>query len=263
MAVKAAFIGACGATLRHVLAWTLLDGHKAAALVRDSSKLRKTLLDLGVSEKIQQSQLTVVEGSSRDVSTVRNLLINDPEIIFSGITSTWKLRFNPFHPIAMDDATITGDSAAAVVQALQDLVSTKSISNSPIYAPISSTGHGSRRDQPLSLIPLYWWLLKEAQADTSTLERVTRKAATQNQPCLGGYVMLRPPLLTDGEMKGTKAIRVGWIWEDDVFKKSDDQETGVKVGYTISRMDLARWMFEELIQGDVRSWSGKCVNLTY
>lgn len=31
MAVKAAFIGACGATLRHVLAWTLLDGHKAAA----------------------------------------------------------------------------------------------------------------------------------------------------------------------------------------------------------------------------------------
>ncbi|EXK34527.1 hypothetical protein FOXG_17369 [Fusarium oxysporum f. sp. lycopersici 4287] len=263
MAVKAAFIGACGATLRHVLAWTLLDGHKAAALVRDHSKLKKILLDLGVSEKVQQSQLIVVEGSSRDVSTVRNLLLNDPEIIFSGITSTWKLRFNPFHPIAMDDASITGDSAAAVMQALKDLVSTNSITNLPIYAPISSTGHGSRRDQPRSLMPLYWWLLKEAQADTAVLERVTREAATQKQSCLGGYVMLRPPLLTDGEMKGTKEVRAGWIWEDDIFRKSDEQETSVKVGYTISRMDLARWMFEELIQGDFRSWNGKCVNLTY
>ncbi|KAF9768250.1 hypothetical protein IL306_014478 [Fusarium sp. DS 682] len=263
MAVKAAFIGACGATLRHVLAWTLLDGHKAAALVRDSSKLTKILLDLGVSEKIQQSQLIVVEGSSRDVSTVRDLLINDPKVIFSGITSTWRLRFNPLHPIAMNDATITGDSAAVVIQALQDLISTNSISNSPIFAPISSTGHGSRRDQPFTLMPLYWWLLKEAQADTAALEKVTRKAATQNQPCLSGYVMLRPPLLTDGDMKGTKSVMVGWIWEDDVFRKSDKQETGVKVGYTISRLDLAKWMFEELVRGDVRAWSGKCVNLTY
>ncbi|QKD59148.2 uncharacterized protein FOBCDRAFT_243141 [Fusarium oxysporum Fo47] len=233
MAVKAAFIGACGATLRHVLAWTLLDGHKAAALVRDHSKLKKILLDLGVSEKIQQSQLIVVEGSSRDVTTVRNLLLNDPEIIFSGITSTWKLRFNPFHPIAMDDASITGDSAAAVMQALKDLVSTNSITNLPIYAPISSTGHGSRRDQPRSLMPLYWWLLKEAQADTAVLERVTREAATQKQSCLGGYVMLRPPLLTDGEMKGTKEVRAGWIWEDDIFRKSDEQETGVKIACDI------------------------------
>ncbi|KAG9497318.1 hypothetical protein J7337_012113 [Fusarium musae] len=263
MAVKAAFIGACGATLRHVLAWTLLDGHKAAALVRDELKLKKTLLDLGVSEEIQQSQLIVVTGSSRDVSTVRSLLLNDPEIIFSGITSTWKLRFNLFHPIAMDDATVTGDSAAAVIQALKDLVSTNSISNSPIYAPISSTGHGSRRDQPLSLIPLYWWLLKEAQADTAALERVTREAATQKQSCLGGYIMLRPPLLTDGEMKGTAKVHTGWIWEDDVLRKSDEQEAGIKVGYTISRMDLARWMFEELIQGDFQRWNGKSVNLVY
>ncbi|KAF4960447.1 hypothetical protein FGADI_937 [Fusarium gaditjirri] len=263
MAVKAAFIGAGGATLRHVLAWTLLGGHKAAALVRDHSKLKKILSDLGVSEKTQRSQLIVVEGSSRDVSTVRSLLLNDPEIIFSGITSTWKLRYNPFHPIAMDDANITGDSAAAVMQALKDLVSTNSITNSPIYAPISSTGHGSRRDQPLSLIPLYWWLLKEAQADTAALESVTREAATQKPSCLGGYVMLRPPLLTDGEMKGTKKVRAGWIWEDNVFRKLDEQETGIKVGYTISRMDLAKWMFEELIQGDVRRWNGKCVNITY
>jgi hypothetical protein len=31
MSVKAAFVGASGATLSHVLAWTLLAGHRAAA----------------------------------------------------------------------------------------------------------------------------------------------------------------------------------------------------------------------------------------
>ncbi|KAF4447045.1 hypothetical protein F53441_9344, partial [Fusarium austroafricanum] len=89
MGTKAAFIGATGATLRHVLAWTLLDGHQAAApisVVRNHEKLKKILLDLGVPEEIQKSHLTIVEGSSRDVSTVRKLLLNDPEVIFSGIT---------------------------------------------------------------------------------------------------------------------------------------------------------------------------------
>ncbi|KAF4952437.1 hypothetical protein FSARC_12632 [Fusarium sarcochroum] len=263
MSVKAAFIGAGGATLRHVLAWTLLAGHNAAALVRDPVKLENLLLDLGVSKKIQQSQLVIVQGSSRDVATVRALLLNDPEVIFSGITSTWRLHYNLFRPIAMNDTSITGDSASAVVQALRDLKSTNSISNSPIYAPISSTGHSPQRDQPVPLIPLYWWLLRVPQADTAVLEKVVREAASENNPSLGGYVMLRPPLLTDGDLKGTNSLRVGWIWEDDVYKKSGERESGIEVGYTISRLDLARWMFEELVDGDAQRWKGKCVNLTY
>ncbi|KAJ4247454.1 hypothetical protein NW762_013129 [Fusarium torreyae] len=262
MGVKAAFIGAGGATLRHVLAWTLLAGHKAAALVRDPAKLESILLDLGVSKTIQQSQLIIVHGSSRDVATVRALLLNDPEVIFSGITSTWKLHCNPFRPIAMNDTSITGDSASAVVQAVRDLKSTNSILNSPIYAPISSTGHSSQRDQPILLIPLYWWLLRVPQADTAVLEKVVREAATEN-PSLGGYVMLRPPLLTDGKMKGTNSLRVGWIWEDVGCKNSHERESGIEVGYTISRLDLARWIFEELVEGDAQRWKGKCVNLTY
>lgn len=225
--------------------------------------MRNILLDLDVNERIQQSQLIIVQGSSRDVTIVRELLLNDPEVIFSGITSTWRLHYNPFRPIAMDDTTITGDSASAVVKALQDLVSTSSISNSPIYVPISSTGHSSQRDQPLLLIPLYWWLLRVPQADTAVLERVTREAATQTRPSLGGYVMLRPPLLTDGKMKGTSSLRVGWIREDDIYKKADEGEGAVVVGYTISRLDLAGWIFEELVEGDVQRWKGKCVNLTY
>ncbi|CAG9936273.1 unnamed protein product [Clonostachys rosea f. rosea IK726] len=263
MGVKAAFIGAGGATLIHVLQWTLLAGHRATALVRNPDKLRKALLSQGVSEEIQQSQLTIVGGSSRDLEAVLELLRHDPELIFSGITSLPKFGYNPFRPVGMQDATITGDSAAAVVDALRQLRSTNSIANAPLFIPISSTGHGSYRDQPLLLIPLYMWLLPIPQSDTAVLEKVTRQAATDSQSPLGGYVMLRPPLLTHGPMKGTNSIRVGWIWEDAMFKKSDEKEHGIEVGYTISRLDLAKWMFDELVQGDANRWNGKCVNITY
>ncbi|VUC37298.1 unnamed protein product [Clonostachys rosea] len=263
MGVKAAFIGAGGATLIHVLRWTLLAGHHAAALVRDPLKFKKALSSQGVSEEILQSQLTITKGSSRDLEAVLELLRSDPELIFSGITSLPKFSYNPFRPVGMVDSTITGDSASAVIDALRQLKSTNSITNAPLFVPISSTGHGSQRDQPLLLIPLYLWLLPVPQADTAVLEKVTRQAAVEADSPLGGYIMLRPPLLTHGPMKGTDSIRVGWIWEDPICKTSDEKEVGIKVGYTISRQDLAKWMFDELIQGDARRWKGKCVNITY
>ncbi|KAK7402576.1 hypothetical protein QQX98_011681 [Neonectria punicea] len=263
MAVKAAVIGACGATLIHVLSWTLLAGHSAAALVRDSSKLKKMLYSHGVSEETVESHLTIVEGSSRDVKAVVNLLRNDPQLIFSGITSLPEFGYNPFRPIGMRDATITGDSATAVIDALRELKSTNSISNAPVFVPISSTGHGSQRDQPHLLIPLYMWLLPIAQAGTAALEKAVREAGTEVNSPLGGYIMLRPPLLTHGPMKGTKSLRVGWIWEDDMYRIKDQEEHGVEIGYTVSRQDLARWISEQLVTGDFQIWKGRCVNLTY
>ncbi|KAH7239889.1 hypothetical protein B0J15DRAFT_569377 [Fusarium solani] len=263
MGVKAAFIGAAGATLSHVLTWTLLAGHNAAALVRDASKLRKILTSNNVSEEILQAQLVIVEGSSRDVTAVSNLLRHEPDIIFTGITSLPSFHWNPLRPISMQDSTITGDSAATVVESLRELKASNAISNSPIFVPISSTGHGKQRDQPLLLIPLYLWLLPVAQADTAVLERVVREAATQDNSPLGGYVMLRPPLLTHGREKGTASLRVGWVWEDDMYKNADEVERGVEVGYTISRGDLARWIFEQLVEGDIKKWEGKCINITY
>ncbi|RSL43638.1 hypothetical protein CEP54_014997, partial [Fusarium duplospermum] len=172
MGVKAAFIGATGATLSHVLTWTLLAGENAAVLVRDASKLRKILTTNHVSEEILRSQLIIVEGSSRDVAAVSKLLRHEPDIIFTGITSLPSFHWNPFRPISMQDTTITGDSAVAVVEALRELKSTNVVTNSPIFVPISSTGHSTQRDQPWLLIPLYLWLLPVPQADTAVLERV-------------------------------------------------------------------------------------------
>lgn len=232
-------------------------------MVRNASKLKKLLSNQGVAEETVSSLLVIVEGSSRDEGAVINLLRNDPELIFTGITSLPKFSWNPLRPIGMQDATITGDSAAAIVDALRKLKSTNSIVNSPLLVPISSTGHGSRRDQPLLLIPLYLWLLPTPQADTAALEKVVRQASTETASPLGGYVMLRPPLLTHGRKKGTESLRVGWIWEDDMFRTKGGEELGVEVGYTISRQDLAQWMVEELIEKDASRWKGKCINLTY
>ncbi|KAH1270736.1 hypothetical protein KXW98_002532 [Aspergillus fumigatus] len=245
-------------------AWTLPGGYRAAALVRDGSKLRKILSVLGVSSEIVESQLIITEDSSRDVKTVVRLLRSDPDLIFSGVTSLPKFSINPLRPIGMQDATIIGDSAIALIDALRELRSTGGLSNAPLYIPISSVGHSSQRDQPLLSIPLYLWLLPIAQEDTAVLEKVVRKAATEANSPLGGYVMLRPPLLTHGKMKGRESVRVGWIWEDEAFKNQDEEEEeGIKIKWTISRLDLAKWMFEELVQGDAHKWKGKCVYLTY
>ncbi|KAF6816777.1 hypothetical protein CPLU01_13759 [Colletotrichum plurivorum] len=264
MPVKAAFIGATGATLSHVLAKTLLAGLNAAALVRDSAKLKKLLLSRGVPKETIESSLVIVEGtSSRSVAACIELLRHDPEIIFSGITSLPKYQLNPFKPVSMQDETITGDSAIAVIEALRQLQSQGALSRKPIFASISSVGHGAQRDQPLLMVPLYWWLLRVAQADMAIMEKSVREAAIEESSPLGGYVMLRPPLLTDGAEQGIGRVRVGWTVEDPGLTGTQDNGPGVTVGYTISRMDLANWMFKELVEGEVASWDGKCVTLTY
>ncbi|KAL0935960.1 uncharacterized protein CTRU02_208175 [Colletotrichum truncatum] len=264
MAPKAAFIGATGATLSRLLAWTLMAEHKAVALVRDASKLHKILRSHNVPEDIINTHLIIVEGeSSRSVSACIEVLRHNPEIIFSGITALPKFQLNPFKPVSMQDLTITGDSAIAAIDALRQLKAEGSLKKKPIFVPISSTGHGAKRDQPLALIPLYIWLLRVPQADTRAMEVAIRKAATEKDSPLGGYVMLRPPLLINGSKKGTESLRVGWTIEDPELVAIEGQEPGVTVGYTISREDLANWMFEKLVQGDFNAWNGKCVTVTY
>ncbi|KAF6806967.1 hypothetical protein CSOJ01_08471 [Colletotrichum sojae] len=264
MPVKAAFIGATGVTLSHVLAKTLLAGFNAAALVRDAAKLKKLILSHGVPKETIESSLVIVEvTSSRSVAACIELLSHDPEIIFSGITSFPKFQFNPLKPVSMQDETITGDSAIAAIEALRQLQSQGALSRKPIFAPISSVGHGAQWDQPLLMVPVYWWLLRVPQADTDVMEKAIRQAAIEESSPLGGYVMLRPPLLTDGAEQGIGRVRVGWTVEDPRLTGTQDNGPGVTVGYTIGRMDLANWMFEELVKGDVGSWNGKCVTLTY
>lgn len=47
-----------------------------------------------------------------------------------------------------------------------------------------------------------------------------------------------------------------------MYKTSDEEEHGVEVGYTISRPDLAKCIFDELVEGHAHRWKGNCINLT-
>ncbi|KAF4864983.1 hypothetical protein CGCSCA1_v014090 [Colletotrichum siamense] len=164
-----------------------MAGHKAAALVRDATKLRKMLISYDVPESVIDTNLAIVEGpSSRSVHACVELLRHDPEIIFSGITALPKFQLNPFKPVSMQDLTITGDSAAALIEALHQLKNAEAINNSPVFVPISSTGQGIKRDQPLVMIPLYIWLLRVPQADTTAMEKAIKKCATEPGSPLGG-----------------------------------------------------------------------------
>lgn len=222
------------------------------------------LISYDVPESVIDTNLAIVEGpSSRSVHACVELLHHDPEIIFSGITALPKFQLNPFKPVSMQDLTITGDSAAVVIEALRQLKNAGAIDNRPVFVPISSTGQGIKRDQPLVMIPLYIWLLRVPQADTTAMEKVIRNCATEPGSPLAGYVMVRPPLLTDGPKKGLESLRVGWTVEDAGLVEGAVQEPGVTVGYTVSRLDLANWMFEELVQGNIMAWKGKCVTVTY
>ncbi|KAI8315794.1 Aryl-alcohol dehydrogenase [Colletotrichum sp. SAR11_240] len=162
-------------------------GRTSAALVRDATKLREMLISYDVPESVIDTNLAIVEGpSSRSVHSCAELLRHDPEIIFSGITALPKLQLNPFKPVSMQDLTITGDSAAAVIDALRQLKNAGAIKNSPVFVPISSTGQGIKRDQPLVMVPLYIWLLRVPQADTTAMEKTIKKCAIEPGSPLGG-----------------------------------------------------------------------------
>ncbi|KAK2684464.1 hypothetical protein QWA68_016880 [Fusarium oxysporum] len=71
---------------------------------------------------------------------------------------------------------------------------------------------------------------------------------------------MRPLILTDGEAKGENQLRVGWEWGTD-DGKGECEEPGPEIGYFVSRKDVGKWMFDNVVvQG---GWEGKCVYLTY
>lgn len=70
------------------------------------------------------------------------------------------------------------------------------------------------------------------------------------------FVLVRPSLLQDGE-KADKKIRV--------HVESDKGIEQKEVGYFISREDVGRWMFENLLKDadQVNKYEGKAVGLTW
>ncbi|KAM0283148.1 hypothetical protein ACHAQH_002629 [Verticillium albo-atrum] len=254
-----AFIGGAGTTLSHIIALSLKAGHKVIALARTPSKLLSILeATHDISQSALRDNLITVQGSARDLSALKDLLRHDPNFIITGLTSLPDFHFNPFRPVTMQDPTLIGDSASLVLRALDELKAEGALSRAPLFVPISSTGISTQRDLPLIMRPVYDWLLPEAISDTKAMETVVATDVLGGKSALGGYVFVRAPLLTGSSGKGFEKVRVGWVRHD--LDGAKERGPGPAVGYTISRADLAEWIFEEVVQMR-REWTGKCVTL--
>lgn len=83
------------------------------------------------------------------------------------------------------------------------------------------------------------------------MERVVveQTANGRTSESISGWVIVRASLLKNGPALGEPKVRVG-------------REGSPAVGYTISRDDVGKWIFENFVK-DGKAWMGQKVSLTY
>ncbi|MCJ1282208.1 hypothetical protein MMC26_001531 [Xylographa opegraphella] len=239
-----AFFGATGGCANAALALALKNGYHCSAFVRTPANLTTMLLAKGVSQELIDSHLQIVKGDIRDMPTIKPALVLNSrivDIIVSGLGSTPSLK-------AKVDWTICRDGVPNILEAVASLQSP----TPPFLAVISTTGisHG-RRDVPLAFVPIYRVALASPHEDKRLMEDAVRKAASgtrDGRALISGYTIVRPSLLVDWK-EGAK-LRVG----------TEEEPT---LGYTVSRQNVGRWIYEDVIAEGGGKWSGKAVTLTY
>lgn len=147
----------------------------------------------------------------------------------------------------MSKVTICAEATTSILGALADLQPRQK----PLIAVISTTGiSAGPRDVPLLMNPLYKLALHNPHADKHHMEQlITDSLADGARTVLRGAVFVRPTLLTNGPALGPPKLRVG-------------TEPTPALGYTVSREDVGKWIFDELVANEGRDrWAGEKVSL--
>ncbi|MCJ1470665.1 hypothetical protein MMC07_009311, partial [Pseudocyphellaria aurata] len=234
-----AFFGATGGCSAAALACALNADYPCTALARTPSKLTELLLSKGVSQSAISTHLRVTQGDVRDVSAVKNALSPDgltASIIVSGIGI-----------YTLGKITICAEAVNSILSALVELKPVQK----PLIAVISSTGiSAGPRDVPIPLVPLYKIILHNGHKDKHNMEQLlvdslAQGASGRTEPPIRGFVFLRPSLLTNGPAAGQPKLRVGTVPKP-------------AVGYTVSREDVGKWIFNQLLANEDRDrWAGE------
>lgn len=131
------------------------------------------------------------------------------------------------------------------------------------------------------------------------MEDLVVDASSASTSLLDTFTIVRPSLLTDGPVKGSSKVRVGWEFPNATMgtagaarkdgsssssSSNANKAPGPAIGYIISRSEVGNWIFEEIVkthqealerttqqqkQGGKKvqewkeNWDGKCVSLTY
>ncbi|KUI65084.1 hypothetical protein VM1G_01284 [Cytospora mali] len=247
------FLGATGGCGLSTLRRSIAAGHTCIALCRTPSRL---------TDKLPESQrnapnLRIEEGNALDQSAVAKCLVQSTETnnrLVDTVVFTIGGAFQ-ISKLANDDPHVCENAIKTLLAALSDArKDTGGATGLPKIVAISSTGlsaHG--RDFPLTLWPLYHFLLKEAHVDKKAMETLLIESGES-------FVIVRPSLLKDGEddkNEKRRPVRVGV--EDPSAGKLESKE----VGFVITRDDVGRWIFEEALGVEGEKWTGKVVSVTY
>ncbi|EON66091.1 hypothetical protein W97_05334 [Coniosporium apollinis CBS 100218] len=247
-----AYFGATGGSVAASLALALQNGHLCSVLVRTEAKLRALVRERGISDERIASHLTIVTGSVKDPAAVAQTLqapskgAGTVDVVISGIGGKPRFTPDPLRP-TLEDPTICQDATRMIFDTLRSLGGPK-----PHFVVISTIGVNQiGRGIPIAMTPLYHWLLTIPHQDVREME--TMVMAEMEKPALQrairSYLVVRPSLLTDGEMTSMDRIRVA-------------SDINPQFGYTISRNDVGMWLFETAVRGTSAHTGGRIVTIT-
>ncbi|KAK4195053.1 hypothetical protein QBC40DRAFT_289676 [Triangularia verruculosa] len=245
------FLGATGGVGFSTLQRSLAAGHSCTALCRTPSTL-SSRFPADADEKL----LRIEQGNAHDVDAVLRALLPPPsspqktlpDVIVFSIGAYFNLS-----KMGMDDARVCENGIKTVLAALQKARAEHKLQGRPRIVALSSTGVSDfGRDVPLLFVPLYHVALKVPHKDKKAMENVLLGSEED-------WTVVRPSLFVDGAKDGSKReIRAG---KEDPVKGLVESTA---VGYTISREDVGRWIFENLIEGEkAGEWLRRMAAITY
>ncbi|KAL6811417.1 hypothetical protein J3E69DRAFT_349623 [Trichoderma sp. SZMC 28015] len=235
-----AFFGAtigCGlATLSNAL-----DADtRCIALCRTPSKLQ------GLFSDDKTSRLTIVEGNVHDVDAVKKCLtVDGTHLVDTIIFSIGSRSMN--YKLELDDPSICRRAIATVLEALNQL-RRQGLTGRPRLIALSTTGISQfGPDTPYIVGLLYYYLLYSPHEDKKAMEQLITGSDED-------FTIVRSSWMLDGATN--KAIRVGV--EDPKHGRESDA-----IGYSITREDVGKWIFENLVQNDNGLYVRKIATITH
>jgi len=224
-----------------------------------------------VTAKSLDENLLIIEGNIRSVEDVKRTLTASgslPDRILFTVGGAPKLQFSLWAPITLDDPHICEEGMKTLIAALRSCeaenVPLGPQGSKPLLFTVSTISMSSRRDLAYPYYPLEYWLLNVPRSDKVALERVIFEAALGPGSPFGGFAMVRPPVLSEGQALGPEKVKAGWVWPDQQRKEKvakGEKEAGPVIGWIVTKADVGRWIFDNLILGDA-SALGKCWSLT-
>ncbi|KAL2155699.1 hypothetical protein VTH82DRAFT_441 [Thermothelomyces myriococcoides] len=273
------FLGATGGVGLSALRRSLAAGHSCIALCRTPSKLTSQLqqqlqVDGAGSGRGSGSgnggsappNLEVVQGDAHDATALDRCLARPVDAIVFSIGARPTLR-------GMSDPHVCERGMATLLTALREAKARREATaiseragedirqqggavgtdKKPRLVVVSSTGISEAgRDVPLLMLPLYRTILETPHRDKRAMEQLVMQEAGE----LADWTLVRGSLYTDGPATEGR-VRAGM--EDPVRRLVEEPAAP---GYTISREDVGKWLFEECIEGG-NKWVGKAAMITY